>query len=361
MFENFKTYRINALCLLICFATMACVAESVKLRDQASLLVEIEEDALTTIAFGSCLKSDLPMPIWNTILSNKPDLFVFAGDNVYVDSSDPAVFKKRYDELSADPDFINFRKQVPIIATWDDHDFGRNDGGGDFSGKDIAAEAFYSFFQIPVDSPRRKHKGIYDSAIYGPEGRRVQIVLLDTRYFRDPLLIDRLRTTPKKMYYKSNPNPHTTLLGTEQWAWLEQELLKKADLRIIVSSIQFLPTLHKREKWGNMPAQRQRLLDYIRDHKVNDVVIVSGDRHYGRFYKLPENKDRPYPLFELTTSNLNRKSGSSARRESDPLALTDMYRDLNYGLFKIDWEKRELRMQLRELGPIVLSEFIYKF
>ena len=37
------------------------------------------------IAFGSCADQVKPQPIWDAILAYQPELFIFAGDNVYGD------------------------------------------------------------------------------------------------------------------------------------------------------------------------------------------------------------------------------------------------------------------------------------
>ena len=72
----------------------------------------------------------------------------------------------------------------PILATWDDHDLGANDAGGDYPKKDESQKIFLDFFGDPADSPRRHRPGVYDAKVFGPEGKRVQVILLDTRYFR---------------------------------------------------------------------------------------------------------------------------------------------------------------------------------
>ena len=40
---------------------------------------------LTRIAFGSCADEEKPQPIWDAVLAYQPQLFLFAGDNVYGD------------------------------------------------------------------------------------------------------------------------------------------------------------------------------------------------------------------------------------------------------------------------------------
>jgi alkaline phosphatase D len=40
------------------------------------------------------------------------------------------------------------------MAVWDDHDYGVNDGGGDFPAKEISRKAFLDFFNEPMASDR---------------------------------------------------------------------------------------------------------------------------------------------------------------------------------------------------------------
>ncbi|MFM8809634.1 MAG: alkaline phosphatase D family protein, partial [Chthoniobacterales bacterium] len=139
------------------------------------------EEPLSRIAFGSCANEHRPQPIWKAINETKPQLFIFMGDNVYVDSADPAKLKESYDLLAEIPGVAELRENTPILATWDDHDYGKNDVGAEWEGKEASKEAFMEFFETPTDSPLRKRGGVYDAKIFGPEGKRVQVILLDTR------------------------------------------------------------------------------------------------------------------------------------------------------------------------------------
>ena len=72
------------------------------------------------------------------------------------------------------------------------------------------------------------------------------------------------------------------MLGEAQWQWLEQELKKPAAIKLIASSLQLLPDFTGSESWANFPDDRKRLFTLIGKHKVNGVVIISGDTHWGR-------------------------------------------------------------------------------
>ncbi|MEM6852582.1 MAG: alkaline phosphatase D family protein, partial [Pseudomonadota bacterium] len=195
--------------------------------------------------------------------------------------------------------------------------------------------------------PRRGRDGVYTSGVYGPEGRRVQIILLDTRYFRSPFKPTDEPKAPGKEIYLPDDDPQKTILGKAQWAWLETELKKPADVRLIVSSYQVAAEGHGYERWGLLPLERRRLYDLIFTTGANGVVILSGDRHLGAIYR--DETAPAYPLYEVTSSSLNAPSWSWAQgeREPGPKRIADTYGDVNFGLIQFDWEADALGLELR--------------
>ena len=322
------------------------------------------EEPLSRIAFGSCANEHRPQPVWKAINALKPQLFIFMGDNVYADSADPAKLKASYDGLAAVPGFAELRGSTPIVATWDDHDYGKNDVGAKWEGKAAAKEAFMEFFETPDDSPIRRRGGVYDAKIFGPEGKRVQVILLDTRWFRGPirkmtkeeLKEARSKAGKKVGRYLPDAESDSSMLGDEQWEWLAAELKKPAELRILVSSIQAIPNEHGWEKWGNLPKERKKLLDTIRDNATN-VVILSGDRHLSEISLLPPETDGGpfYPLYEVTSSGLN-QTGLPEEENRYRLEGTEVYNQPNFGLIEVDWSKEDpsVDLQIRdEEGKVV--------
>lgn len=303
---------------------------------------------LTRIAFGSCADQAKPQPIWDAVLAYKPDLFIFAGDNVYGDfnSADGANLRRAYGLTSEVPGYSRLRKEIPHLAVWDDHDYGLNDGGGDFAHKAVAKELFLQFWNVPAGDVRRTRDGIYTASIVGPPGMRVQIVLLDVRWFRSPLKPTDQRGAPGKERYLPDPDPAKTMLGVEQWQWLAAELRKPAELRLIVSSTQVLAEGHGWERWGNFPLERQRLIDTIRDSGAKGVVLLSGDRHIGALYR--ETPADLYPLYEVTSSGLNMVYW--AAKEAGPNRLGALYAAANFGVVDVDWWERKLTLALRDEG-----------
>lgn len=299
---------------------------------------------LQRIGLGSCIDQTKPQPIWDAVLAARPDLFVFGGDNVYA-SQQPwsrEALQAAYATQARVPGFARLRQAVPHLAIWDDHDYGLNDGGAEFAHRQASKDAFLDFWQAPADDERRGREGLYTARAFGPAGRRVQVIALDGRWFRSPLKPTDQRGAPGKERYLPDADPAKTMLGATQWAWLEARLREDADLRLIVSGIQVLAEGHGYERWGNLPAERQRLFSLIARTGARGVVFLSGDRHIGAAYR--ETAGVPYPLYELTSSGITHPWADV--REPGPNRLGPLVTVPHVGLVDIDWAARSLRLAL---------------
>lgn len=316
---------------------------------------------LTRIAFGSCNHQNAPQHMWAQIASANPQLFLMIGDNVYGDNgwdADAALesLRSAYATQASHPEFAQFRAKFPMMATWDDHDYGLNDAGGNFPMRRWAEELFETFWNSSAEV--RGRDGIYDSSITGPEGKRVQVILLDTRFFRSDLKrMAWSKERPPLGGYVPDDNPAKTLLGAEQWAWLKAELAKPADLRIVVSSTQVITQAHQYEGWTNFPAERARLLDALAGREASGLVLLSGDRHAAGIYQTTHKGET---IWELTSSSLNLSFGSdndrSTAREPDATRITKFFSEENYGLIDIDWKAKRLTMTLKGNTSATLAE-----
>lgn len=283
------------------------------------------------IAFGSCSYQYKPQPILDKIVETKPDIFIYMGDNIYGDTDNMDSLKKEYSILAAKPEFINLKKNVKLYATWDDHDFGENDAGRHYSKKEESKEIFLNFFEEPKNSSRWKHKGIYHSEMLGDKKNSVQIILLDTRTFRDDLIERKKSDTLFKNDYIPYTTSDSTMLGAKQWKWLEKELKKKASIRIIVSSNQFAHSYNGYESWTNFPHEQTKMLELIKKTKANGVVFISGDVHWGELSVL--NYPNLYPIYDITSSGITQKW---PKVEPNTNRIGNPIRENNYGLITID-------------------------
>ncbi|OVA10748.1 Alkaline phosphatase D-related [Macleaya cordata] len=282
----------------------------------ASSSVEPEPVIVCRISFGSCANQSAPQPIWNAIIDFDPQLFIWLGDNIYGDIRRPfRLFGKertigpwknvqrfipaseqemrfRYEVAKSNPGYSLLRKKTQVIGTWDDHDYGLNDAGKEFTGKNISQQLMLDFLDEPKDSPRRKQAGVYASYMFGPKGKQIKVILLDTRYHRDPLTSD------------------GSILGSSQWAWLEKELNgPKSEITIIGSSIQVISNLSATtgplfylESWGRFPSERNRLFELIANSKRDGIFFISGDVHFGEITRY--DCGTGYPLYDITSSGL---------------------------------------------------------
>ncbi|QEL15447.1 alkaline phosphatase D family protein [Limnoglobus roseus] len=326
----------------------------------ASLPATAQDKPLTRIAFGSCADQDKPCPIWGAIGKLQPELLVLLGDTIYADldkskAVTSALIQSKYDILNALPAFAALRKSTPMMAVWDDHDYGKNDGDARFPLKDQSRQIFLDFLAVPKDSPRRTRKGVYDAQVFGPPGKRVQVILLDGRYHRSTI---KTKFDPRRRLTESIPtdDPAATFLGEEQWKWLEEQLNVPAEVRLLGSGIQLLCDEHPFEKWALIPHERDRLYKLLRDTKANGVIVLSGDRHLA---ELSVSTDAiGYPLYDITSSGFNQATNSWRAPEKNRHRVAAMPFGNNFGFITIDWASEtspRIGLELRdEAGEVAI-------
>ncbi|MFZ3230328.1 MAG: alkaline phosphatase D family protein [Pseudobdellovibrio sp.] len=321
---------------------------------------------ITSIATGSCADQDQPQPIWKTIESNNPNLFIFSGDTLYASSPTQKPISEQYRKLKLIPEYRSIREKVPFMAIWDDHDFGINDGGSTNPEKEVARTEFLKQWSYLKFSLPPKQKALYHSKIFGSKKQKVQIIMLDTRWDRSDLTKNPDdKYDPNSKESNNFPRPYIAdtdktkhFLSQEQWAWLEHELKQPAELRLLVSSIQVIPDDHNFEKWGNFPNEKEKLLALIQKTKAKNLIILSGDRHMASIARTDIKKTGP--IYEMTSSGLN-KPTKPGNIISDKTYLADGYGPVNFGLILINWDKRIATLQVKSLENEVKSSVEVKF
>lgn len=264
---------------------------------------------MLTIAFGSCAQEYKPQPVLRLASQKRPDYFIFLGDNIYADTRHADTLKAKYARLAAKAEFKQLQSSSRLLATWDDHDYGENDAGRHYPLKEISKSIFLDFWKEPQSSPRRLHAGIYHAEYLALKPLKVQLILLDLRTFRDNLRLaapGQRMWRDKQFFYDLDYLPYetadSTLLGEEQWQWLEKQLLLPADLRLIASSTQFGITFNGYESWANFPHEQERFFSLIRKTRAEGVIFLSGDVHYAEISKI--HPDGIYPLYDFTSSGI---------------------------------------------------------
>jgi len=271
-----------------------------------------------TIAIGSCFYLADDDPVWpgrnygdgfgifDAIAGKKPDLMLWLGDSLYYlpsDFLDPSAMAARHRRQRGFEPLRKLITAVPQLAIWDDHDYGPNDADAAYTMKGESLTLFQRYWANPSwglpDVP-----GTFGVARWGD----VLFFLLDGRYYRTP--------------NRWPDGPDKTMFGARQLEWLKQALISapKSSLKIIAGGSQFWNRVSRFEGWHQFPTEQQAFAAWLVAQKIDGVLFLSGDRHFGEVLRI----ERPgaYPLYEFTSSPLT--SGSWDRIESPELRNPDV-------------------------------------
>lgn len=286
------------------------------------------------IGIGSCSKQSKDLSILSEVEKKHPNLFIWMGDNIYGDTYDMNVLEEKYRLLVNNPHFKLLKEKTPMLATWDDHDYGWNDAGKEYPKKEESRKLFLKYWEVKNPFRLNNPNGIYGAEYIKYKGKTIQIILLDTRFNRDELAKYNKSFPFGKNDYVPTDDELKTFLGKEQWSWLEETLQVPADLRIMVSSIQFAHEYNGWESWTNFPREQQKMMDLIKRTKAENLFFISGDVHWGELskYTLPGQ----YPIYDFTSSGLTEKWPNI---EPNKFRVKNAVRDPNYGL--IIWDGKD--------------------
>lgn len=215
------------------------------------------------ICFGSCNYQYNSQSHWSVIGAQKPDLWVWLGDNIYGDTRNMNTLESKYKAFKKS-EYGDFIKKVPVEGIWDDHDFGENNGNRTYPFKKESQDLHLDFFDVDKSDLRREREGIYYSKTYF--NGLIKIYYLDCRYFKE-------EETGRRREF----------LGEAQWQWLEKEIKSsQSEINIFASSIGvLLNRLFLTEDWAEFPTEKKRLMDLVGDNEVSGAFFLSGDKHFG--------------------------------------------------------------------------------
>ena len=297
----------------------------------------ISNSTTFTLAFGSCNKPELDNQLWDDIRNTAPNVWVWGGDIIYADTENMIKMADMYAAQDSVRGYRELKQETTIIGSWDDHDYGLNDGGIEFVKKRESQQVFLDFMGVSKDSPRRQRAGIYTQHDYQLDQGKVKVIVLDTRYFRTALTKD----TETKKRNKPNAYGEGSMLGAAQWQWLTKTLNESdANFNLIVSSVQFLSNEHGFECWGNFPHEVDKLKNLIAASKAKGVVVLSGDRHISEFSKTSV-ADIPYPLIDFTSSGLTH-AYKNFTSEPNPYRVGEVVKTESFGLVTVDMKSNTI-------------------
>ena len=309
-----------------------------------------------TIAFGSCNQQNLENKLWPAVFEHVPDVWIWGGDIIYADTDD---MKKMADDYKLQKEQANYQQLVKmskVLGTWDDHDYGLNDGGYEYRMKNESQQLFLDFLDVPKNDIRRSMQGVYHSEVFDTNKGSIKVIVLDTRFFRTELT----KSTENDRRYQPNDYGKGTILGELQWLWLENELnSSKADFNIIVSGIQVLSQEHQFEKWANFPQELEKLQSAIKNSKAKGVFIISGDRHLSEFSKI-QIKGMNYPLIDFTSSGLTHSySGFSGELNNNRIG--NVVSEISFGVLKFDFKTQIITMEMRGEKNKLIQKITQKY
>lgn len=222
--------------------------------------------------------------MWHDLHEQNPDILIFMGDNVYADKpplKDASSIYKRYFETRRRLQIYKEKRLIPIVATWDDHDYAQNDGDRGFKYREQSREDFEAFFS--QDSTPALERGPGVSSRLSAFG--MEFYLMDDRYFRSP------------------PGPGTHW-GDEQEKWLLKHLSDGQGPAMLINGDQFFGGYHHFESYEGTHTQSfEAMLPRLKKTK-RLILFVSGDRHLAELMRIPP-KVLGYETYELTTSAIH--------------------------------------------------------
>lgn len=302
------------------------------------------------IAFGSCSEQGDSVQLWREVVATQPDLWIWGGDNIYGDTKNLSDLANYYTQQKNRPSYQQLLATCPVTGTWDDHDYGTNDGGKYFSIKKESKALAANFLGFKKENPLWLHEGLYNSLTVTKGKFQLKVINLDTRYFRDTVIREYvLDPVTHQEVSRYRQNPTGDVLGEEQWKWLEDELKNStADLYLLNSSIQVVAQDHRFEKWSNFPSAHKRLYALLAKYPHKKVVILSGDRHISELSKR-DSPSLPYPLYDFTCSGLTH-TWSEVWEEENQFRLGKLIIEKNFGLLEIAVQDTSLRLTFSTLG-----------
>ncbi len=287
------------------------------------------------IAFGSCPhRWGLGrQELWDRIISRGNKALLIYGD-IAVQDRMLHYGLHRFDYFMRDlqAPWKKLSANVPVFACWDDHDFMNNDtprykgNNGDEklaamvkSGRDGIREVFKTSWNNPQYGFGDDGGGVFLRTRVGP----ADVIMLDNRY------------------YRGNEGPY---LGEPQMKWLEQQLLD-CDGPFIILSCGTLWNDAKgdgKDSWGLYDkAGRERIFSFIEKNRIPGVLLLSGDWHGARGYRI----ERPsgYTFYEFQPASLGGRPGAT-RVPDTFFATAGVYA---FGEFTFDTTKKDPEVTFR--------------
>jgi len=253
-----------------------------------------------SFVFSACMRDKYePHRVFEAISDQSPTFVALLGDQIYADfdgdiNTGPAAsvlpgLRAKYDR-NFDEYFQTMSSQTPIVAIWDDHDYGQDNSDGAYRYKAEARKVFKETF--PIYPFLVEDGGLY----YQFTVADVDIFVLDTRWYRSPM--------------QDSDDEGKTMLGEEQLEWLLKALKQStAPFKMIFSTVSLNDYGGDRssgrrgfDSWMGYKFERNRILSFIEENQIQGVLVFSGDQHYPSAHIL--NWKAPLNSFSETDTSI---------------------------------------------------------
>ncbi|MCC7077826.1 MAG: alkaline phosphatase D family protein [Acidimicrobiia bacterium] len=261
------------------------------------------------------------------IVAEEADFLVHLGDYIYVsDTGTLGVddYRDVHRTFKSNPLLQDCHAALPCVTVWDDGEFHNGfDRTADAVRTAAARQAWFEYMPVMRDpaEPDRIHRTL-------PWGDLADIFLLDLRSYRDRAVdnVSSLHRAGAQMHA-----PDRRLLGDAQMDWLRHGLgtsgaawhligqqymimpwrlldldapwIRKLNAKLPRNAGIYAPT----EDWDDYQADRKRLLGFLGQEGVENVVFMSGDLHLFFAGTLHEDYDTPMSptvAFDFCTGSL---------------------------------------------------------
>ena len=221
-------------------------------------------------AFGSCVGTEGAdsAGTWSDMaVRTNFDLLLMLGDNHYANQVLPEKLRPYFYVQRSLPGYAEIARRVPQYAIWDNHDYSPEPCDRTAKGRDSSLQTFKAFWPNPAYG-ERDNPGVY----FKFTRAGIDFFMTDGRYHRDP------NDAPE--------NGSKSMLGEKQLAWLKRELLaSKAPVKVIGSGGEWESNGIK-NSWASFKRERDDLFQFISEHDITGVLLLSGDRHFTAAYQV---------------------------------------------------------------------------
>lgn len=263
-----------------------------------------------------------------------PDLMLWLGDNIYFREADfysPERMDYRYRDGRSISEMQPLLAKAINLAIWDDHDYGPNNSDHTYRMRQAALRLFKNYWFNPMYGTDET-QGVFFRYKYSD----VEFFMMDDRIHRAP---------------DHKKDPEKAYLGNGQLKWLEDALVNSdATFKFIAVGNQVTNQYQDGETYSSYPAEYKRLMNFIRDQKIEGVVFLSGDRHFTELLKT----DYPglYPIYEYTSSPLTSGTFSSLDKteefkNSQTVDGTLIYKERNFGIIDVSGKRGDRTLTLK--------------